>query len=82
MTDDDRQTDFEVWLAYGQQNNFIGPIVCALHDGIPTTSAEDEALFDDWEPCLPIMRVYRDIPEAKAVEANHSPSQWRDRADR
>lgn len=69
--------DFEAWLAQGFDNGFIGPPVCATHDGTPTTEAEDDACMDGDDPCIHVLRLY-DCPEMRAdVEANHSPSVWR-----
>lgn len=79
MTD---SLDFETWLAYGIDHHYVGPIVCATHDGIPMTVTEDEEFDEPWgEPCIPVIRIYSDVAEAKAVEANHTPSQWRWRPD-
>jgi hypothetical protein len=69
---------FREWLAEGIEAGFCGPIVCAAHDGIPTTSAEDEAIWESEEDiCLPVMRAYDSVATRKAVEANHGPTSWR-----
>lgn len=64
------------WLKIGVELGYVGPPVCYMHDGLPTSEEEDE----DWElsdPCLHILRLY-ESPEAKiAIEENHSPSVWR-----
>lgn len=70
-------TDFEDWLRQGYEAGFIGPPVCELHDGTPTSEAEDNDVMDGGEPCIHILRLYTDRAEKAAVEANHAPSQWR-----
>ncbi|MGA0710164.1 MAG: hypothetical protein ACO3O7_05700 [Ilumatobacteraceae bacterium] len=69
--------DFALWIEYGITSGYCGPIVCFDHDGIPTTSAEDEVIEEYGEICIPIVRVYADRATAKGVEANHAPSMWR-----
>ena len=67
---------YHEWLEAGLNAGWCGPAVCITHDGLPTTSTEDEA-FDMEDPCVHIIRLYEDIATKKAVEANHSPSVWR-----
>lgn len=69
--------DWQLWFQYGVQQGWIGPIVCEIHDGLPTTREEDDEFFDGGDPCISIVRVYANKAEAQAVEANHSPSVWR-----
>ena len=64
------------WLIYGIEQGFCGPPVCYTHDGLPTTFEEDEN-WDEDEPCVHIIRPYRDSEERRDVENNHSPSVWR-----
>jgi hypothetical protein len=70
--------DFEVWYAYGLASSFCGPMFCPDHDGIPLTAAEEEILEDHGEICVPVIRIYRSLAEAKGVVANHTPTSWRD----
>jgi hypothetical protein len=68
--------DFDEWLQIGLTNGWAGPAVCLTHDGVPTTAAEDK-LMEEEDPCIHILRLY-DNPEIKReVEENHSPSVWR-----
>lgn len=69
--------DFELWLRQGFDNGFIGPPVCATHDGLPSTEAEDNAEMDGYDPCIHVIRLYDDPAMRADVEANHSPSVWR-----
>lgn len=68
--------DFEEWLRQGIENGWAGPAVCATHDGLPTTAAEDVE-FESEDPCIHIIRLYDDLDQKAAVEENHSPSVWR-----
>ena len=67
---------FDEWQRIGLLNNWCGPTVCITHDGLPTTSTEDTE-FEEGDPCVHIVRLYADRATKKAVEANHSPSVWR-----
>lgn len=68
---------FNEWLKTGIDNNWVGPPVCYTHDGLPTTAEEDEHYDLGDEPCLHILRCYPDPETRSAVEANHTPSKWR-----
>lgn len=67
----------EEWLRYGFEQGYCGPPVCYTHDGIPLALDEDESFMDGDDPCVHILRLYEDPTVREAVEANHSPSQWR-----
>lgn len=67
----------EEWLRYGFEHGYCGPPVCYTHDGIPLALEEDESFMDGYDPCIHILRLYEDPMVREAVEANHSPSQWR-----
>ncbi len=74
--------DFDSWMRIGISMDFCGPPVCSTHDGIPTSEEEDlewEYQDVDGEPCHHVIRPYRDTAHKLAIEANHSPSTWRDR---
>ena len=68
---------FDEWLNYGMDKKWVGPPVCYTHDGLPTTSDEDDAWNDGDDPCIHIVRLYQDELDALLVEQNHSPSIWR-----
>lgn len=74
----DKTMTFDEWLRIGIESDWCGPAVCITHDGLPTTSTEDEA-FEEGDPCVHILRLYADKATRKAVEANHGPSVWRQR---
>lgn len=77
MTAAQAPMDFEAWLKRGYDQGWCGPPVCAMHDGVPTSEAEDNELMDGYDGCQHVLRLY-ESPEVKAaVEANHSPSVWR-----
>jgi hypothetical protein len=65
------------WLATGIAAGYCGPPICDTHDGTPTTADEDAQYENGYDPCFHILRLYPDTATKAAVEANHSPSQWR-----
>ena len=67
---------FDEWLQEGLSLGFCGPAICATHDGLPTTVAEDEE-FEEGDPCIHVLRLYEDEATKLGVEANHGPSTWR-----
>lgn len=71
------EVTFDEWYATGIQAGWCGPVVCQTHDGTPTTATEDEDYENGDDVCIPIVRLYHDEAERKAVEANHQPSVWR-----
>jgi hypothetical protein len=72
-----RETIFDEWMAEGIKQGFCGPPVCAVHDGDPTTEAEDMELWDGGEPCYHVVRMYNSSEVKALVERNHPPSMWR-----
>lgn len=76
-TDDKNKMNFDEWLQYGYKQGWCGPPVCEIHDALPTTIFEDEQFADGSDPCIHIVRLYEDPEMKQAVEANHSPSDWR-----
>jgi hypothetical protein len=68
---------FEEWHRTGYENGWCGPALCYTHDGVPTSTAEDEAWENGDDPCIHVVRLYEDNDMKTAVEQNHSPSQWR-----
>lgn len=69
--------EFDHWLQLGMDNGFIGPPVCATHDGTPSSEEEDVSFDEGEDICLHVLRLYTDSGHKEAVEANHSPSVWR-----
>lgn len=65
------------WYRLGVTNGWIGPSLCVLHDGLPTTAEEDQAMEVGDDPCVFMARFYGDEHEKAAVQANHAPSVWR-----
>lgn len=68
---------FDQWMQYGIDQGWAGPPVCDIHDGLPTTAAEDDEFMDGGDPCVHIIRLYPDAETKAGVEANHSPTVWR-----
>lgn len=77
MSDPIADFEFDKWYEIGLRNSWISPSVCYTHDGLPTTSTEDEEFSQGNDPCVFVMRVYEDRATRKAVEANFSPAEWR-----
>ncbi len=67
---------FEEWLIIGTKNDWCGPPICYVHDGLPVSLSEEEEMYNN-DPCLHIIRLYNDGNHRELVESNHSPSQWR-----
>jgi len=72
------EQDFDLWISYGMEQGYCGPIICPDHDGIPLTVIEEEEAEEHGEVCVPVIRIYQDKPTAKAISANHGPTVWRD----
>ena len=68
---------FDEWMKIGIERGWCGPPVCYTHDGLPTTEADDAEWDSGSDPCIHIIRLYEDAEHKKAVEENHSPSNWR-----
>jgi hypothetical protein len=47
--------DFYEWLAYGVENSYCSPQVCATHAGIP--SIDDEDMLEDQDFCVHVVRL-------------------------
>jgi len=69
--------NFDHWLKYGIEQGFCGPPVCSTHDGIPT-SEEEDLEWEEYDPCVHVIRPYESSEHKATVEENHSPSTWRD----
>ncbi len=65
------------WLKHGYDMGWVGPPVCDIHDGTPTSADEDNQWDTDGDVCIHVLRLYRSHDEKTAVEANHPPSTWR-----
>jgi len=68
--------EFHEWMKIGIENGWCGPPVCYTHDGFPMSESESEE-FDEGDPCVHMIRLYEDEEHKKAVESDHSPSEWR-----
>lgn len=71
------QIDFDHWMELGLRRGFVGPPVCLTHDGCPMTAEEEQQIEEFDEVCVHVIRPYRSDDERLRVEANHSPSIWR-----
>jgi hypothetical protein len=67
---------FELWLEVGVRQGWATAPVCYTHDGLPMTSEEEQELYEG-DPCIHIIRLCETPEEQAAIEADHTPSQWR-----
>lgn len=63
--------EFYDWLKLGQQKGYCTTLVCATHDGIPTTEAEDLSWEEGEDPCAYIVRIPESKAELEAIRKNY-----------
>ena len=71
-----QEMSFEEWMKIGLAKSWCGPPVCYTHDGLPM-SEEEEAEFEEGDPCIHVIRMYESEEHRHSIEEVHSPSQWR-----
>jgi len=71
-----KKLSFDEWMKIGIKNDWCGPPVCYVHDGLPLSEAEMD-LLEQEDPCIHIIRLYSDMEQKKSIEDAHSPSLWR-----
>ena len=49
--------DFETWMKYGYDNNWISDVFCNTHDGGPLTDDEQQEWDEGGDPCMFCVRV-------------------------
>lgn len=50
------------WIALGVEQGFCHEPVCAMHDGIPTDTEEEEKDWDEGlDPCQVVLRLKGDL---------------------
>lgn len=49
---------FEEWLQHGIAAGWVSGPACAMHDGVPSTPAEDALLDDGDDPCMVVLRLW------------------------
>ena len=62
--------DIFEWVEYGVNNGFCSKVVCATHDGIPTTYTEDSEWDEGGDPCAHVVRLLEDADMKAAIERN------------
>jgi hypothetical protein len=50
--------DMADWIQYGIDNKYCTEIVCATHDGVPSTEEEDAEWEQGVDCCAPILRLW------------------------
>lgn len=56
----DLENDFEAWITHGINRRWISDIVCATHEGLPSTEEEEKEWEEGFDPCVPGIRVWGD----------------------
>jgi hypothetical protein len=51
--------EFLDWLHVGQEKGWISTVLCGTHDGIPSSKETEEAWDEGYDPCEPILRIWR-----------------------
>jgi hypothetical protein len=46
------------WIIYGMDRGFCSDSVCATHEGVPNTSAEEAEWEKGYDPCIPAVRIW------------------------
>lgn len=54
------ETSFEQWLAHGAAEGWISLPVCVTHSTFPTREWEELALIQGFDPCIFLMRLWKD----------------------
>jgi hypothetical protein len=50
--------EFHDWLKVGIDKKWVSDLVCATHNGLPNTEAEEREWEEGFDPCVPGMRVW------------------------
>lgn len=56
----DEDEQFAKWLADGAANGWVSLPVCVTHDAFPARGWEDFALIQGADPCIFMLRLWRD----------------------
>ena len=66
--------DFAEWLTVGIDNGWATKPICATHEGVPTTEAEDNQWEEGEDPCAHVIRLV-DSPEMlEDIAKNYPPN--------
>lgn len=65
------ELSFDEWLNFGIKNNWISPISCATHDGVPSTEEEESSWEDGGDPCQFVVRIWNDGEAPSAFWQKH-----------
>ena len=50
--------DFDEWLAIGIDSKWCLYPTCYMHDGIPTSDAEEQEMEEGGDPCMHVIRLF------------------------
>lgn len=59
------------WAQYGIDKGWATPEVCATHEGIPNTEAEDAAWEEGEDPCVHVIRLIESPEDLKYIKENN-----------
>ena len=48
----------EEWLALGRDMGYCSEVVCATHQGVPSTPEERDRWDDGYDPCEMVVRIW------------------------
>ena len=48
---------FDEWLDFGIEKGFCSKPVCGMHDGLPMSEEEEQALEEGSDPCVVMVRL-------------------------
>ena len=65
------------WLQTGINNKWIGPAICATHDGIPSSPQEEQQWENGQDPCQHILRLYENEQTANTINNHYTPYKHR-----
>lgn len=57
MDEDNFESMFK-WLKFGIDKGWVTKPVCYMHDGVPTTSDEDDEMEEGFDPCIQVIRLW------------------------
>tara|TARA_R110002051_G_scaffold60546_9_gene110970 strand:+ start:77500 stop:77952 length:453 start_codon:yes stop_codon:yes gene_type:complete len=70
MTENNQTSPTQRWIVRGIAHGFAIPEVCYTHDGVPTTTSEDDAFDTEGQyTCFPLVRLYEAEEVRSAVES-------------
>lgn len=63
--------NYSQWAKYGVDKGWATPSLCATHDGIPHTEAEDNEWEEGGDPCIHVIRLIEDPKDLDYIKRNN-----------